>query len=314
LRFRFHQIQHQGKTHMRKLTFLIALASIIFVNLSTGSSPTRAGCFINGGILCPSTSAGGGFSGPVDAVGSAKEVWAFRCASAALATGTTKVANIIRASDSTATDIVCLTSGAFDTATASTFCASTTCKVAILYGQLGFANMTQATSANQPALTFNALGTKTCMTFAGSQFLSSGTTSTQAQPWTVSVVAERTGAFTSFDTIFESATNDAGAIFSNAANTAAVFGGTVLNATASDSAFHAMQFVANGASSSVYVDGTTTNGNAGASAFSGTLRMGTGITNLTGAICEVDLYYLGFTSGQAGAMNSNQHGTNGYNF
>ena len=87
--------------------------AIVFAVVSPAPAQGLALPFIGGPY-----SGGATYAGPVGVVASPIEFWGFRCARKALATGTTKVANIVRASDSTATDIVCSTSGAFDTAAA----------------------------------------------------------------------------------------------------------------------------------------------------------------------------------------------------
>ena len=70
-----------------------------------------------------------GYTGPVDAFPGATHFWGLQCADTALATGSTKVANIRRTSDVTFMDINCLSNGTFDQASAVTFCTSTTCFV-----------------------------------------------------------------------------------------------------------------------------------------------------------------------------------------
>ena len=64
------------------------------------------------------------YVGPGDIVSGAIAWYGLRAYNLAYTTGTNKAINIRRASDNTTTDIVILTSGALDIATAATFCAS----------------------------------------------------------------------------------------------------------------------------------------------------------------------------------------------
>ena len=74
--------------------------------------------------------------GPCDLV-TFKGWYGLRACGTANKTGTQKAVNIQRSSDSTTTDILILSSGDLDVATAITFCAATTCTVQKLYDQSG---------------------------------------------------------------------------------------------------------------------------------------------------------------------------------
>ena len=114
-------------------------------------------------------------------------------------------------------------------------------------------------------LTSSCIGALPCMTFNGVQFLQLAGSYTQAQPLTYSVVSERTGALTSVNALYEQDFTPFTQIsYEASANTIRIYGGTVLTATASDNAWHAIQGVLNGASSVINVDNTQTTGNAGA--------------------------------------------------
>jgi hypothetical protein len=86
-----------------------------------------------------------------------------------------------------------------------------------------------------------------------------------------------------------------------------------------DNAFHALQYVINGASSFVYADGV-----AGATQNAGTNNgfatglylssQGGFITYLDGTIMEAGVWPTSFSAGNSSGINSNQHGTSGYNF
>jgi hypothetical protein len=62
---------------------------------------------------------------------------------------TNKGINIVRASDSTTSDIGFTPAGYPDKATETTFCNATTCKLVTIYDQCGSRNLTQATDANR---------------------------------------------------------------------------------------------------------------------------------------------------------------------
>lgn len=273
------------------------------------------------GSYQPAPSGGGGFTGPGDITAFA-HWYGLGCYSAAKATGSTNVATIIRASDSTTTNIVCLTNGKFDTATASTFCASTTCKFTTIFdqGTTGGLDVGQVTGASQPALTFNCslLGTsQPCATFSGGQFLASaGAGYTQAQPFSKYFVGIRTGAFTSVG----NQADDSGADtfgYDSSANTITCFGGSNLGATASDSAWHDVMCVASNASGKLAVDGSVlTTGSFGAYAPAGqNIQIGAegaGPSNfLTGNGVEWG-YAAGDTSASAGSLNSSRKTFWGY--
>jgi hypothetical protein len=156
------------------------------------------------------------YSGPADVVASPILFYGLRPVSLAYATATGKLANIVRASDSHACDVLAATTGGMGLTancgtggdngqSASAFCNATTCAVATLYDQSGAnacstaaCDLTQATSTKRPALTFNCVNTSLpCMTFNGtSSILSRASSPTQAQPFTYSSVWNVTGACT----------------------------------------------------------------------------------------------------------------------
>jgi hypothetical protein len=93
-------------------------------------------------------------------------------------------------------------------------------------------------------------------------------------------------------------------------------GGFGTAATVSDAAFQGLQASFNGASSAIVVDGTS---NASSSPGSGAWGqdaeiIGANSGNLVGAVCEVGFVNAALSTGDQSALNSNQHGTSGYNF
>ena len=93
--------------------FLLVLA-LLLVALASAQAQSLLGLMGVGGpgII---------YQGPLDIVSGAGAIYYLDCASAALATGSTKVVNYRRASDNSAQDGYCLTSGKFDQASAIAF-------------------------------------------------------------------------------------------------------------------------------------------------------------------------------------------------
>ena len=197
----------------------------------------------------------------------------------------------------------CLVKTFFDQSGAKACAGSTACDV------------TNATASAQPTFTAAALNSIPCATFTGSssQNLESANSFTLAQPLTFSTVAKRTSAFTSLGAIISaiSSGNAPPAIgFFSTTNDGWLFAGSNITATATNSAFHAMQGVVQGATtSSLTVDGSTTTGSSGSDVFGDNLMVGeiNGADFFTGAFCEGGIWPVAFNSTQLSNMNSNQH-------
>lgn len=162
-----------------------ASAAVSFKNLHVFQSPTAVAYY-----------------GPGDMNPGALAWWGLRAYNAAYAAANGKIVNVTLTTNSHTCDILAAANGGLgNTANcssspdngqaAATFCGSN-CTIATAYDQSGAnkcsaaaCNLTQATAADQPALTFNCVGTIPCMTFNGSaQVLSNATGITQAQPYT----------------------------------------------------------------------------------------------------------------------------------
>lgn len=115
-----------------------------------------------------------------------------------------KLIRLRRASDNAESDInSSAIDGSLDTATATTFCAATTCYGVTLYEQIGnldcsgACDATQATTAKQPIFTFSCLGAHPCFNFdrtgvtTGHCMTTPANTQTQAHPLTLSAVTVR---------------------------------------------------------------------------------------------------------------------------
>jgi hypothetical protein len=183
---------------------------------------------------------------------------------------------------------------------ASAFC-TTNCTVRIWYDQSGNArDMGQTTSASQAALTFSCLGSLPCATFAGSQYYFAPAVALP-QPFTTEIVGSRTGSFTTTMALLVDNGNNANTQYTSSANTVALFAGSTFSATASDSAFHVLQFNFNGASSAIQVDATNSSGSAGTSGWSlvwdfGSTSSGAASFSPTGNFTEFGVWPSGFTS------------------
>jgi hypothetical protein len=272
------------------------------------------------------------YTGPGDLIASGW-VGFYSCRAFNAATKGTKAYRIVRASDSTQTDINSLANGQCDTTTPTTFCASTTCKVVTYYDQsvsggcTGSCDLTQATDANRPPLTLSALNGWPCIINATSATLASvGGISTLPQPYTWMGIGER---FANFGTVFGMIYETGGTVFIGWRETANTFGtqsGTI-TATASDGTsssdfthFHAFAgpSVANTASaSSIVVDGAITTGTLGTFTLSSPspLTLAVGNSSTQGAyFCEGGLQNTAWNTTQIGQICHNQYTVWGSHF
>lgn len=266
------------------------------------------------------------YAGPGDVVAGALYWNGLRAYS--LAKAGTKAANICNSGDANCADINTLANGKFDVATAqagTTNCGGSggTCTVKILYDQSGntscsgatACDLTQATEALRPVLTFSCSGLGTgepCMTFDGtSQFLTHAGFA-QSQPYTISWVANSTN--TGAQQVFLSAQDIFLMGYANAgANTALCYAGSVLSAAASDGAWNAIQGVVNNSGSpqgDCNVNGTPTTGSPGTNTITGaTILMGnySASNYFKGTGIEGGMWGSAFSGANSSAMSTNQH-------
>lgn len=236
-----------------------------------------------------------------------------------LATAGTKAIRVVRASDSTQQDINTLANGAFDAATLTTFLTSTTGKVVTCYDKVGTNDLTQGTDANRPTITANALGTSYGMGFAAASSLQlvGPNLSPQAQQYYFYSVANWNGAANAGLWGADSG-GFSGAIaeFQTAGPVFAVFAGSVLSATTTANAWHAIQTLFNGASSVISMDNTETSGSAGTqSAFdtvTAPIRLGNDITSFfSGSALEIGYIAATVSGSDRTSLNSNAHAAYG---
>jgi len=170
--------------------------AVFLLVLALGSAPAAAQPWRPIETSTKSVAAGGctgGYQGSGDAASGAAHYYGVRGYTCAFSTGANNALTIRRASDSTTSTIKILNTGALDVASASAFCASTTCYVSTLNDQVGTANLTQATAANQPQLFFSCKGALPCLKYDGSAMTMSGTISSTSPPLSFSIVANVLG-------------------------------------------------------------------------------------------------------------------------
>lgn len=302
---------------MKRASALLIAASLVFSDAASAQLLT--------------TGAGGaalaGYQGPGDVISGAIAFYSCRAYNAAAAG--TKAYRIVRASDSTQTDINSLANGKCDTSTPATFCNATTCKVVTWYDQSGAlacagsvaCDVTQATDANRPSLTLSALNGWPCATDSGPTgvVLETSVNLVQAQPFSFSGIGERTGAFTSAQRFWNSNASATNFGWRTTTNTVGTQSGT-MTATASDSAYHVFSYVTNnGGTSTLVVDGAATTGTLGLAPLSAHLDFfndasGSG-DPMNGNLCEAGFWPIGFNATQYGNINTNMHSaSNGWNF
>jgi hypothetical protein len=250
--------------------------------------------------------------------------WGLRAFSLAVAaTGTQKCVNVRRASDNTTLDILILTTGFIDVGTLATFIASTTGFVTKIYDQSGGGlDASNATAGQQPQILLTGgPGTgNPSIKFVGSSSQRLSTTGSIVPSTTTgsySFVSERVGAGGGVDPVlFSSAAGHCGHGFS--ANQVYNYSGAVLEITAPDGAWHAVNCTQASPStnSTNNVDGVTVTGdNGGGTTVGGQITIGAnaGASQfLTGNFVEGGINNQTFSAGQVSAINSNQHSAWGF--
>lgn len=192
----------------------------------------------------------------------------------------------------------------------STNCATSNCHVAIVYDLTigtacggGPCDYSQMTDANRPVLVWNS--GNPYIQFASGQNLFQPSGSGASLPYSSTMVAERTGSFTTQARVLYGASQFIVMGFDTSANTITLNAGNDLSATAADSAWHAAQGLINGSSSALFIDGTNTTGNAGTNTFGGGEFGLSGTPGLIGNWRE-DGWWAANTSANAAAITTNQ--------
>lgn len=292
---------------------LVALCALLI------ASPAYASVSLTGAGKVTSGGGGGGYVGPGDIVSGAKAFWGARAYTAAFAAGGGAMFNIRRSGDGVTCDVLvastggpgltasCSSGAADNGKTMTAFCTSA-CLYASFVDQTGNTNAAyQGTAATQPGTTISCVNSLPCWVFGGTQYLNTSPMTATAQGLTVSTVAMRTGSFTSQNDIL----SDANGVFftSTASKVGGFFGSSLTATTASDSAWHAMQFTINGGSSAINVDGTDTTGlSSGANSLDAGALIGRQSSGsfLTGDIAEIGLWATPLNNTQRAALCHNQ--------
>ena len=297
----------------------VTLTSSGAASLPTGTTTITVEALNGGGFGSASIAVHYDYSvsypGPGDIVSGATAFWGLRAYSSA--TAGSQAAVIRRASDNATTTIDTLFSGGFDTSTASTFCTSTSCYIQELLDQTGNGNnFVQTTSSKQPQLIFNGLGSLPVMSFSTSTYLCISSPPAVGQPWTASVVAERTasGYQSGLLTTRDSSGLDVGFLYRSATDTIGFGAGAadIVLSSLSDNSWHAMQGVASSTAGVVYYDGSSSFGSVGTDTISTSYPMCLGSDSygdgyFTGAITEAGLWPTAFSTSTTNSINSNQH-------
>lgn len=270
------------------------------------------------GILAPilyhkAHSGGGAYSGPGDVVGSAVFYAGLRAYTAAKATAGVAAVQLCTASDALCTDIHVTSTGGLSSSdlTTSGCSAINTCTIKIWYDQAGTNNQTIATIADRATFKNSCIGSLPCGVGAGNTQYASVSTLSQAEPFTILSAAQRTGNFsTEGDTVGAQSPSTVVIGFSNSANTALLYAGSVLSATAADTTWHALQGVFNTGSSILAVDATQTSGASGGQSFATenySIMSASTSNSLTGYFVESGIWGGAFTSTQLTNMSANVH-------
>jgi hypothetical protein len=236
------------------------------------------------------------YQGPADLIGSSAIVW-WGLRAYSTSTAGSNCVKVRRSSDNTTLILKTVSNGDLDVASAVAFAGGGLLFVDTLYDQTGGGHdATQATIAKQPQLVLpSGVTTRPYMAFVvASTTLLNYPSITQAQPFTGSMVVNRTGTFTTLSRImYDNAGASTNFRFAAVANQVGMNWSTAFVSAANDSVWHAVQQVANGAASVINIDGTESIGNAGASGLTTSGAIGCtpgGGTCLDGRISELGVW------------------------
>jgi hypothetical protein len=290
---------------MRNIFRLSVIAALCLASPASGFWNSR------GSNYNVAISGGASYTGPGDVIGGATAWCGLRGYSAAYAApGTGKAINIRRASDNATQDIVILSTGALDIASATTFCNATTCFVTEIYDQVGTLHVTQATAASQPQLNLSCFNSLPCLVGNGTAgwLKSTGTFAGHAQPYSLSAVFNFT---TSANTYLMASDNARPFVSKTSANTIDLNCGSDTTITASNNVTHAGNFLCSGASSFANIDGTDNSVSAGTNAFGANdaniMTIADGYNPMIGNFFEGGFWMsTGFSSGNRTSLCHNQ--------
>lgn len=261
----------------------------------------------------------GSYTGPGDVVSGAYVWYGLRAYNAAYATGSNPALDLVDQAGANAVTINILADGRLDVASISAWVAAnsvSTIKVKRWYDQSGSArHLDQTTLTNMPVLNLTGFGSLPAITTDGTvpHHMTSGASGTfaKSQPITYSFVYTYGGrqgeAFAHFGTFINTVS---GGFKVRAGNNPSA-------STAADGSWHAAQGVINTTSSATYIDGSATTGISSGSNNPNNavvFNQNVDFQNPSNSYAEFGIWDIAFNSTQAGDMNTNQHGTSGYNF
>lgn len=263
-------------------------------------------------LLAPTSSGAAAYVGPGDVVASALGWWGLRGYSAAYSTGSNAAIDIVDTSSANAATINILSTGSLDMSALNTWIGSFgTAFIVKFYDQSGNGVHLTCAKADAPQIATGVLGSLAVALYSKAQGIGNAIGITSGgEPVTDSYVCNRTVAARGSQGIVIQWNGGPQDGFSSTNDTALIFSGNVLTATAADGSFHAFQITHNGASSEIYVDGSGTSGNAGASFPLGKVFLGSDAASGSqygGYICEAGIWQGAFSAGNKTSMNSNQH-------
>lgn len=249
------------------------------------------------------------YVGPGDVVGSADNWYGLRAYTLA-----SVGANAVRLRESggnTEQDFATITGGGLDLAAIATFKGANNLFVVKLYDQVGGNDLVQATAGNQPAFILSGLGSLPVIRFtkASSQYLETANNFSQAQPFTLSTVAKRTGSTSTHCCVVGASSTIILLGFANSTDTPEFY---PLSNTGADNVWHAMQGVANGATGNdCNIDGNSSASSSMVGQSFGTEKLQFGCSTTSnfhdGDATEAGMWPIQFSGANCTAMSTNQH-------
>lgn len=300
---------------MKRLTGLmgiwaLALSSVVALAqlTSTGAGKKAAGA--------------ASYSGPGNIVAGATAWYGLRAYSAA--DRGNPLLNVCNVADVACADLSSdATTGAIViSAIGGSSCSVVTCTIKTMYDRSGNGyNATQATIGNRPTLVVSCINSLPCAAFVNQKLIGSGAGITAGSSTSsITAVAWRTAGTTTAQRYLSTGGiacngNQVFIGFTTSVNTATLYAGTSLNATASDNAAHAINAKAN-TSGILNIDGTSATGSSGSGSSAcgaAAISIGADFPSVSssafqGNLTELGLYYTyGFTTSDITSLCHNQY-------
>lgn len=266
----------------------------------------------------PVAAAPSSYIGPGDVISGAYAWYGLRAYNAAYATGSNPALDIVDQAGANALTVNILSTGRLDVASISSWVTAnsvTTIKVTRMYDQSGNSrHLNQSTLTNMPVLNLTGFGSLPAIVVDG--------TVPQHMSTDPGAIAQNQPLTYSFVYLYGGRDGEAFAHMGTFINT--VSGGFKVRAgnnpsasTAANGSWHACQGVVNTTSSATYIDGSSTTGiSSGSNNANDRIRFAllVDFQYPSLSMAEFGLWGSAFNATQAGNMNTNQHGSSGYNF